>query len=309
MPFARDVTLKQLRALTAIAETGSVSAAAERLHVTPPAVSLQLKQFEKLAGLDLFERTGKGLRPTEAGIEVLRAARRIDLLLTDCGEGLDNLKGMSKGSVRIGVVSTAKYFAPRALARFKQLNRDVEITLQVGNRTETIRALEAFEFDFAIMGRPPAGFDVAREMIGPHPHILIAPPDHRLVGKRGLTSADLSDEVFLLREQGSGTRELSQNLILEAGGNATSGMEMGSNETIKQAVMAGLGIAVISAHTTSVEIEEGRLAVLDVVGLPIERSWQVIRRTQKRLMPAGQALWDFLVQKGKTFLPPLPKPY
>jgi DNA-binding transcriptional LysR family regulator len=306
MSFTRDITMKQLRALNAAVQTGTVSGAAKILHVTPPAVSLQLKQFEELVGLELLERNPDGLKPTTAGLEILNATRRIESLISDCSESLDAIKGMTKGTVRVGVISTAKYFAPRALAAFKDLHPDIEMNLQVGNRKETVAALEGFEFDFAIMGRPPKQFDVECTIIGPHPHILIAPPDHPLAGKKNLKPTDLTTESFLLREQGSGTRALTEELIIEAGAPLSIGMEMGSNETIKQAVMAGLGIALISAHTVSVELEENRLIQLDVEGFPIERNWQVIRRTQKRLMPAGRALWNFMIKHGHDFLPETP---
>ena len=306
MSFIRDITMKQLRALSAVVSTGTVSGAAKILHVTPPAVSLQLKQFEELTGLKLLERNSDGLKPTPAGQEILDTSRRIESLLSGCSDGLDAIKGMTKGSVRVGVISTAKYFAPRALAAFKKEHSDIEMNLQVGNRKETVAALEAFEFDFAIMGRPPKQFEVERAMIGPHPHILIAPPDHPLANKRDIKPKGLDGEAFLLREEGSGTRALTEDLLERAGLPQASGMEMGSNETIKQAVMAGLGIALISAHTVSVELEENRLSWLDVEGFPIERSWQVIRRSQKILMPAAQALWDFMVSNGHSFLPETP---
>jgi len=306
MTFVRDITMKQLRALSSAVQAGTVSGAAKILHVTPPAVSLQLKQFEQLVGLELLERNRDGLKPTAAGQEILDTVKSIELLLSNCSESLDAIKGMTKGTVRVGVVSTAKYFAPRALAAFKKLHPDIEMNLQVGNRTETVAALEAFEFDFAIMGRPPKQFEVERAEIGPHPHILIAPPEHHLAGKRNLRPQQLIEESFLLREQGSGTRVLTEKLLLDAGAPLSSRMEMGSNETIKQAVMAGLGIALISSHTVSVELEDGRLVWLDVEGFPIERNWQVVRRAQKRLMPAGRALWEFMVEHGKNFLPELP---
>jgi len=307
MSFVRDITMKQLRALSATVQTGTVSGAAKILHVTPPAVSLQLKQFEGLVGLELLERNPGGLKPTTAGLEILNATKSIELLLSNCSDSLDSIKGMTKGTVRVGVISTAKYFAPRALAAFKKLHPEIEMNLQVGNRTETVAALEAFEFDFAIMGRPPKQFEVERVEFGPHPHILIAPPEHRLAGKKNLKPQSLIKESFLLREQGSGTRALTEDLLIEAGAPLSRGMEMGSNETIKQAVMAGLGIALISAHTVSVELQEGRLACLDVEGFPIERNWQIIRRSQKRLMPAGKALWEFMIEHGESFLPSLPK--
>jgi DNA-binding transcriptional LysR family regulator len=299
------VTLKQLRALDATLRTGTISKAAQALGVTPPAVTMQMRLLEQAAGLPLLERTESGLRPTDAGAIVLDTAHRCEAALEDCNDALQALKGAGGGRVTVGVVSTAKYFAPRALAAFSSAHPNVEMRLSVGNRSKTIDALRDYELDLAVMGRPPASFEVEEAVIGDHPHVIVAPPDHPFAGKRRLAISKLADETFLLREEGSGTRILMQRLFAEMGLNPNIGMEIGSNETIKQAVMARLGIALISAHTVAPEIKEGRLAILDVSGLPVVRQWFVVRRRDKDLMPASQALWDFLAASAADFLPDL----
>ncbi len=301
----RNVTLRQLRALAATVDTGSVAAAARQLNVTPPAVSLQLKQLEQNAGVPLLERTSDGMRPTEAGHVLLDAAHQIDGILKDSAETLENMLHAHTGLVRVGVVSTAKYFAPAALAGFRAEHREVEMRLFVGNRDATVRRLADYELDFAIMGRPPRDFPVQSSIIGPHPHVLVCPPDHPLNGRQRVQPAELAHETFLLRERGSGTRALTERLIARLDIEPNVGMEIGSNETIKQAVMAGLGIALISAHTVAHELEEGRLGLIHAPGLPLMRQWQVVRRKEKHLLPTAAALWDFLAARGAAHLPRL----
>lgn len=298
-------TLRQLRALAATIRCGSVTGAAQQLNVTPPAISLQLKQLEELAGVALLERVETGMRPTGAGQELAETVLRIEALLGEADDAIAAIKGARAGHVFVGVVSTAKYFAPRVLAAFKRAHPGIEIQLSVGNREKTIAALEAFAIDLAIMGRPPNHFEVERSTIGPHPHIIVAPPDHPLARRRYIAARALSDETFLMREPGSGTRTLTEQLMADTGATPAIGMEIDSNETIKQAVMAGLGIALLSAHTVSTELEDGRLVMLDVVGLPIMRQWFAVRRSERRMMPAAATLWDFFAAEGGAFLPEL----
>jgi LysR family transcriptional regulator for metE and metH len=308
----RSVSLKQLRIVSAVAQTGKIVSAANMLGVTPPAVTLQLQLLEEAAGLPLFERAKGGLRLTDAGQLYLYAARRVDRVLQECNEAVKTLKGMGGGRVMVGLVSTAKYFAPRALAAFAVAHPVIEMHLLIGNRQRTLAALGDLEIDLAITGYPPDDMAFEKRVIGDHPHIIIAPPDHPLAGHR-LKLEQLAREVFLVREPGSGTRRLMERLFASAGIAPRIGMEIDSNETIKQSVMAGLGIAVISGHTVAAEIEEGRLAVLDVRGLPVVRKWYVVRHAEKRLLPAASAMWDFLVSDGWRFLPtsnesPIAKP-
>ncbi len=299
----KNLTLRQLRVLAATINSGSQAAAAQRLGVTQPAVALQLQNLQELAGLALLQRTDKGMIPTDAGRELLALNGRIALALDDCIQVLETIKGATGGRVAIGAVSTAKYFVPAAIGAFARRYPDIELKLTIGNRSEIMQGLRDFSLDVAITGRPPDDMELEKRLIGDHPNIIIAPADHPLAGRKGLELKDLAGEFFLMREPGSGTRLLMQQLVEEAGFRPKIGMEIDSNETIKQAVMAGLGIAFISAHTVASEIQHGRLAALDVVGLPVIRQWFVLRRVDKHLLPPGLALLEFLSREAAQFLP------
>lgn len=301
--FVRELTIRQLRALATVEKTRSVTGAANQLHLTQPAVTLQLRNLQELAGLPLIQRTGDGMLLTDAGREVLTLCERIEAALADCETSLEMMAGKTAGRISIGAVSTAKYFVPFAIAGFSKLYPDIEIRLTIGNRQETSEALRGYELDFAIMGRPPMGIDMDVRLIGDHPHVIVAPTAHRLARKPRLRLADLADETFLMREPGSGTRGLMENLFETAGVRPKIGMAMSSNETIKQAVIAGLGIAFISAHTVATELDERRLVTLDVDGLPVVRQWFALSRRDKVLMPPARAMLEFLGAKGAQFLP------
>jgi DNA-binding transcriptional LysR family regulator len=301
--FGRELTLRQLRALAILQKTRSVTAAANQLHLTQPAVTLQLRNLQALAGLPLIQRTGDGMLLTDAGREVLTLCERMEAAITDCETSLEMIAGKTAGRISIGAVSTAKYFVPFAISGFSKLHPDIEINLTIGNRQEISTALQGYELDFVIMGRPPAGIDMDVRLIGDHPHVIIAPTAHRLARKSKLALADLAGETFLMREPGSGTRGLMEQLFETAGVRPNIGMTMSSNETIKQAVIAGLGIAFISAHTVATELDERRLVTLDVVGLPVVRQWFVLSRKDKVLMPPARAMLEFLGAKGAQFLP------
>jgi LysR family transcriptional regulator, low CO2-responsive transcriptional regulator len=302
----RDVSLRQLRVVAAIARKGRILTAADQLGVTPPAVTLQLRQLEESIGMALFERARDGMKLTAAGHHLMASINRIEVELAACAEGFDVIRGLKGGTVAVGAVSTAKYFAPAALGAFKKMHPDVELKLFVNNREDTIRALSELELDVAIMGRPPENLHLRSAVLGDHPHIIVTTPDHPLANRKGLSLADVGGETFLVREQGSGTRILMERMFADAGITAHVAMEISSNETIKQAVMAGLGIAFISAHTVAMEIEMKRLVMLDVTGLPMLRQWWVVHHREKRLMPAPGALWRFLEQEGRKFLPRFP---
>lgn len=299
----RDVTLKQLRVLAAIARTGKITTAASELGVTPPAVTLQLKLLEESSGLALFDRTRQGLNLTEAGRFMLAAQVRIDAALAECCTTFQEMKGLSRGHVAVGIISTAKYFAPRALAAFATEHRPIEVELRAGNRQETIEALSGLHLDMAIMGTPPETIEAEHRVIGDHPFIIIAPVGHPLAAEPRIPLSALVNEKFLLREVGSGTRTLLERIFAQADLEFRGGTEFGSNETIKQAVMAGLGIAFISAHTVASEINAGWLSVLPVDGLPVIRKWYAVRAKEKHLLPAAAAMWEFLVSKGAGYLP------
>jgi DNA-binding transcriptional LysR family regulator len=298
-----QITLKQLRGFDSAIKAGSISAAAKQLHLTSPAVSLQIRELEKIVGIPLFERSKSGLKPTAAGKVLLELGRQIQTTLAHCSDQFDELTGIDRGVVSVGVVSTARYYAPTVLAAFNKLYPEVKLQLQVGNREFTINKLENMEIDFAITGLPPSHFEVRSEYIGKHPQIIIAPPDHDFSDQQRIPLSSLKDQTFLLREPGSGTRSVADNLFSKNKFSPGTGVEFGSNETIKQAVMAGMGIALISAHTVAAELEAKRLIALDVKGLPINRKWFVVKHKNKRLLPSSEALWNFFARSGKNYLP------
>src|SRR4030081_3531185 len=301
--FVRELTIRQLRPLATVQKTRSVTAAANQLHLTQPAVTLQLRNLQALAGLPLIQRTGDGMLLTDAGRAVLTLCERVEAAISDCETSLEMIAGKTAGRISIGAVSTAKYFVPFAISGFSKLHPNIDIKLTIGNRQETSAALRGYELDFAIMGRPPVGIDMDVHLIGDHPHVIIAPTAHRFARKSRLALADPAGETFLMREPGSGTRGLMEQLFETAGVRPNIGMAMSSNETIKQAVIAGLGIAFISGHTVATELDERRLVTLDIDGLPVVRQWFVLSRKDKGLLPPARAMVEFLSAKGAQSRP------
>ncbi|HUX72388.1 MAG TPA: LysR family transcriptional regulator [Steroidobacteraceae bacterium] len=298
----QHTTLRQLRVFEAAATLKSFSRAAETLHLTQPGVSMHIKELEGHAGLPLFERVGKKLFVTEAGRELLLRAREIGRALKDAEEALDALNGLRRGRVNLAVVSTAKYFAPRLLARFRKKFPHAEIRLAVNNRTSVIEQLIANEVDLAIMGRSPETLDTIAEPFAENPHVIIAAPDHPLARRRRIAESRVATETFVVREPGSGTRLAMQGFFRDRGLSFHVGMEMASNETIKQAVMAGMGISFISRHTIDLELHTGRLVALDVRGLPVVRHWHVAHLAKKRLPPMAAAFKEFVLGEGRALL-------
>jgi DNA-binding transcriptional LysR family regulator len=301
--LARRVTLKQLRVFAAVARSGSMIGAAQALNVSPPAVTLQMQLLQKQVGLPLIEKLPSGLRLTEAGRELLLAVERIEMTLTETATLLAGLAGSERGSAAVGVISTAKYFAPRALAAFSRVHPQVELTLVVGNRADIISGLRHYQLDIAVMGEPPEGLAVEAAPIGDHPHVIVAAPDHPLAKLAVVEPKLLGEEVFLVREPGSGTRILMEKFFAKNRIAPRLGPQISSNETIKQAVIAGLGIAFISGHTVEAEVNIGRLIPLKVAGLPIVRQWYIVHLQERRLMPVVSALRDFLISDGRRYLP------
>lgn len=298
----QHVSLRQLRVFEAAATNRSFSKAAEMLHLTQPGVSMHIKELETNAGLPLFERIGRRLYVTEAGQELLSRARDILRALKDAEDTLDGLKGLRRGRINLAVVSTAKYFVPQLLAQFGRDFPELEIRLAVNNRNSVIEQLVANEVDLAIMGRSPESLDTVAEPFAQNPHVIIAAPNHPLAGTRRIQVAALAAESFIVREPGSGTRLAMQNFFDELHVACKVGMEMASNETIKQAVMAGMGVSFISRHTIELELQTQRLAVLDVRGTPVIRHWHVAHLAKKRLSPTASAFKQFVLTNGRALL-------
>ena len=298
----KHATLRQLKVFETVARKLSFSRAAGELHLTQPAVSMQVKLLEDQAGLPLFEQIGKRIHLTEAGQEMYRRILAVTDELRAAEEALTSLRGLERGHLHIALVSTATYFAPPLLARFLKTHPGVTAKLSVDNRETVLAQLAANEVDLAITGHPPEHLDTIAEAFAPHPHVIVAHPAHALGGKRGIPLKRVAAETFLMREPGSGTRGLLERLFASHRLPLKASMEMASNEAIKQAVMAQMGISFLSLHTVGLELDTGRLAALDVQGLPIVRHWYVVHLAQKRLSPIALALKEFLRQEAGTFL-------
>jgi DNA-binding transcriptional LysR family regulator len=298
----RGVTIRQLQIFASTARHLSISQTSKELHLTQPAVSMQIRQLEDNAGLALFERGAKRLRLTQAGEEMQRYALQILAALKDAQDTFAALKGLRGGRITIAVVSTAKYFAPKLLALFAERHPEVEIRLLVNNREAVVEKLTANEIDLAIMGTAPRTLDATAAPFARHPLVIVAAPGHPLSARRRISLKTLEGETFLVREPGSGTRSAMERFFGSHGLRVKVGMEMESNETIKQAVMAGMGVAFISQHTIGLEVAAGQLNVLRVDGLPVMRQWNVVHRQEKRLSPAARAFKDFVLEQGAQFL-------
>ncbi len=298
----RSATLRQLRTFTEVARRLSFTAAAKALHLTQPAVSMQVRQLERAAGLPLLEQFGRRIHLTDAGRELLRYAAGISDLLREAEDAMKALQGVGGGELSIAVTSTAKYFAPRLLAEFRGSYPEARLRLAVSNREAVVRELTDNTVDLAIMGRPPRGLDTEAAPFARHPIAIIAAPDHPLVDRKRLPLERLAGETFIIRERGSGTRAAMEHVFAERGFKVRETLEMSSNETIKQAVMAGMGIAFLSMHTIGLELRAGRLALLAVNGLPVMREWYVIHRRGKRLSPAALAFKSFLLEQGAELI-------
>jgi DNA-binding transcriptional LysR family regulator len=298
----RNATFRQLQVFAAVARQLSYSRAAEELHLTQPAVSMQVRALEEVAGLPLFEQVGRRIALTEAGERMLAYANASADLMREAREALDARKGLRIGTLKLSAVSTATYFAPALLAAYTRQHPGITIRLSVGNREQMVRELTNNETDLVIMGRPPPELTAASTPIAPHPLAIVAAPTHPLAGARRIPLRRLAEESFLMREPGSGTRTAMERVFQEQGLNYRSTMEVSSNETIKQAVIAGMGISFLSLHTAGLELQARKLVVLDVVGLPVVREWYVIHREDKRLSPAATAFRDFLKLEGATLI-------
>ncbi|WP_420991743.1 LysR substrate-binding domain-containing protein [Cupriavidus sp. 30B13] len=298
----KNATLRQLKVFETVARHLSFSRAAEELHLTQPAVSTQVRQLEGHVGLPLFEQLGKKIYLTPAGIEMLHYSRSIMQQFREAEDAMSQLKGISGGRLNVAVISAGDYFFPRLLAQFMQRHDGVTLNLAVHNREELLHQLAGNLTDLAVMVRPPEGMDTISEPFAPHPYVIVAAPGHRLVGARGIPLAALADEAFVAREKGSDTWNSMQEGFAGRLSNMRIAMEIKSTETIKQAVIANMGIAFLSAHTVGLELQTGNLAVLDIEGFPVMLNWYVVHRKNKRLPPVALAFKHFLMEEGASLI-------
>jgi DNA-binding transcriptional LysR family regulator len=297
-----NVTFRQLQVFEAVARHRSYTRAAEELHLSQPAVSMQIKQLEDNLDVALFEMVGKKVFLTQAGEEMYYYGRQVAQQLDEAETVLEDLKGLKRGRLVIAVASTANYFLPRLFAEFNKRHEEVALSLDVTNRAGLLEHLEANDADMVIMGLPPMGMDLEAEAFLDNPLVIIAAPDHPLAKKQHIPMQELSDETFIMREPGSGTRISMERVFEDRGIRLRTGMEMSSNEAIKQAVEAGLGLGIVSIHTLQLELETGRLIVLDVEDFPVMRHWYLVHRKGKRLSPVAQAFHEFVVSEAAGIL-------
>jgi DNA-binding transcriptional LysR family regulator len=298
----KNVTLRQLRVFVAAARQLSFGRAASELHLTPPAVSMQIKELEEQVGLPLFDRSARQVALTTAGEYLLVYAKRILATLKDAEDAVARLRGLEDGRVIIGMVSTAKYYLPRLLARFREDHPRIEVRLTVGNRSQLVALMQQSEVDLAVMGRPPEEFATRAEPFAAHPLGIVTAPDHPLIRMGHTPAAALAEFPFIIREPGSGTRAAMEQYFERHHVSPRIVMEMASNETIKQAVMAGMGVSFLSLHTLGLELRAGLIATADVEGTPVMRRWHVVNNLSKVLSPAAEAFRYFILEEGERFL-------
>jgi LysR family transcriptional regulator, low CO2-responsive transcriptional regulator len=299
----KAVTLRQFRVFAEVARHLSFVRAAEALHLTPPAVTMQVQELEAQVGLPLFERSGRKVSLTTAGEYLLVYARRILATLKDASDAMDRLKRVEAGELTVGMVSTAKYFLPRLLTRFRQEHPAIQIRLRVGiNREQLVTWMQQGEVDLAIMGRPPRELATRAEPFAAHPHVFLAPPGHSILSVGHAPASTLENLPLIVRESGSGTRALMDRFLVDRRVQPRIDMEMPSNESIKQAVMAGMGLGFLSLHTVSLELQCGLLKIVDLEDTPIVRTWNVVHLQSKLLSPAAEALRYFVIENGEALL-------
>ena len=298
----RNYSLKQIQTFIEVTRQGSVSKAAEKLCVTQPAVSMHIRQLEEAFGVALVEAQGRGIRLTDAGRTFAGRANMVTAELHELESLMAEYAGAQKGRIALAVVSTAKYFVPMLLMRFSRLYPDIEVRLHIENRESVLGMLERSEADLVIMGRAPRNMTTQAAAFATNPMAIVAAPSHALAGRKNLPFSVLADYAFVMRESGSGTRAAMERLFALHEVPLKVAMEMPSNETIKQAVMAGMGLSFLSLRTLRQELAGGYLVQLDINGMPIVGQWFVTHMASKTLSPAARAFKAFLVEQGGTLM-------
>jgi DNA-binding transcriptional LysR family regulator len=298
----RRYTLRQLDTFLEVARQLSVSRAAAALHISQPAVSMQLRQLEDSIGMPLYEQIGRKIRLTDAGQELEHYAMAAAAQLKQLEDAMAARRGIRKGRVELAMVSTAKYFVPMLLVMFRKKFPDIEVTLQIHNRESIMALLMRNEVDLVIMGRAPDTIDCVANAFATNPLGVICAPEHPLSRRRKAPLSILNDQEFVVRENGSGTRQAMERLFGEHGIHPRVVMEMPSNETIKQAVMAGMGMSFLSLRTIRQELASGHLALVDIEGLPVVRHWHITHLAAKRLSPAASVFKEFLMDEAASLI-------
>ncbi|WP_299881269.1 LysR family transcriptional regulator [uncultured Cocleimonas sp.] len=296
------ISMRQIHIFDSVARYQSHTQAAQKLHMTQPAVSMQMKQLEKNLDIELFERHGKKLSLSEAGQQLREYSKEIIQGYENMMDFVDKIKGCHTGHLTITVATTANHFTTRILSAFSKKFPDVTISLDVTNRRRILEQLENYEPDLVIMGEPPKGHGLKSERFMPNPLVIIASPDHPLRDKKNLKLNQIQNEKFVVREKGSGTREAIERHFAAAGLVCETTLEMNSNEAIKHAVSAGFGLGIVSLHTVELELDNNHLTTLNVEGFPLERHWHLVTRNGKAISPVAEAFRIFVLEEADKFI-------
>lgn len=300
----RHATLHQLRIFHAVAQHNSFARAAEALHLSPPTLSLQVKQLSETLGQPLFEQLGKKIYLTAAGHTLAEACKDIEARLERLSQDLLALQGVERGSLRLAILTTVKYTVPKLLGGFCAAHPGIDVAMVVGNRENLLQRLAANQDDLYIMGQAPEQMEVVTEPFVDNPLVLVAHPEHALVGVKAIAPSQLMSEPFILREPGSGTRLTTERFFTSHGVTLRSRLELSSNEAVKQTVAGGLGLAVLSSTTIGPELALGELVMLDVIGFPLMRHWHIVYPTGKKLSAAALAFKQWISDHRPFTVPP-----
>jgi DNA-binding transcriptional LysR family regulator len=298
--YLKHGMLPQLCVFEAVARHGSFTRAAEELYMAQPTVSIQIKKLTDTIGIPLHEQIGKRVQLTDAGRALFATCHDLFQCFGQAEDALADLRGLRSGRLRLAVSTTCKYFVPRMLAAFSRLHPGVEISLQVHHRNLLVDRLTRNEDDLYIFANPPDGPDYVTQRILPNPMVVFATPDHPLSGRKCIPFARFAEESFIMREAGSGTRLVAQQIFDSNGLDPRVRMELSTNEAVEQAILAGLGVSILSRHTLGLDVHQPRLAILDVEGFPIERHWHFVYPVGKQLSVVAQAFTEFVRKEAKT---------
>lgn len=295
------ISIKQLKIIEAIVKTHSYTLAAEQLHMTQPAISMQIKQLEQNTGITIFERQGKQVVLTSAGRDIHDYSRKIILHYEELQEAIHEIKNEHSGRIKVSAATTANHLITQMIANFSRTNKEITVALRITNREKLIEQLQNFEPDLVIMGEPPPKFDLISEPLIPNPLVVIASPDNPYAKQSSIPFKEIAKHEFVSRERGSGTRAAIERFFKSRGVQLKSTLEMGSNEAIKHSVTAGLGLGVVSLHSIKLELAANQLVVLDVNHFPIQRHWHIVKRKGKQLLPSAKAFQDFIIKEAPLY--------
>jgi DNA-binding transcriptional LysR family regulator len=292
-------TFRQLEIFEAIARLGSYTRAADELHLTQPTLSMQMKKLTDSVGTPLLEMVGKKVQLTDAGRELAQASREVFGILDRFTMSVAERQGLKKGRLKLMAITTASYFVPRLLGEFAKNYPGIEVSLKVTNREQVLASMADNLDDLYILGQPPEEIDVVAQPFMDNPLIVLAAPGHPLAGKKRIPLARLAQEPWLMREAGSGTRKAIERLFAEHGLEVRPRLELGSNEAIKQAILAGLGISALSSHALDLH-QAGQFAVLNAEGFPIQRHWYAVYPASRQPSVVAREFIDFLLEQEKA---------